>query len=249
MLAQTLPEISKEARKEEYEAILSVFTSFLDSFDTNSDPLEALESLADLRSQFAIQHAIRGFGMEYEDAIDLVKRYDEDLSPEDKAKKEIIVAAIDNIIDFSVAEEYQMLMEVDEVELDDYDNEELEDMREWAFGVCKKYNDQYAYVENGDISYAMLVAAGLLAVQDEELLVYMTQGDERVRPWHMQYEGFTAPKSQFPRWLIPPIEHNCRCFLDTQSIVMASAGISDCVAESKPEWFNPSMLPYTHISP
>ena len=45
----------------------------------------------------------------------------------------------------------------------------------------------------------------------------MTQGDERVRAWHLSLEGITYPKQEFPAELIPPIEHGCRCFLLTQS--------------------------------
>ncbi len=66
-------------------------------------------------------------------------------------------------------------------------------------------------------------------------------GDERVRPWHMQYEGYTAPKELFPDWLIPPIEHRCRCFL-----VPASDGIGSIENVNNriidipemPDWFN-----------
>lgn len=48
-----------------------------------------------------------------------------------------------------------------------------------------------------------------------EILVYMTQGDERVRPYHASLHGFSASKDD-PNWasLRPPIDYNCRCWLD-----------------------------------
>ena len=63
-------------------------------------------------------------------------------------------------------------------------------------------------------------------------------GDERVRPWHLQYEGYSAPRSQFPSWLIPPIEHQCRCFLveDTKSTLMAD--VQAARKPQMPDWFD-----------
>lgn len=63
-------------------------------------------------------------------------------------------------------------------------------------------------------------------------------GDERVRPWHLQYEGYSAPRSQFPSWLIPPIEHQCRCFLveDTKSTLMAD--VQAAKKPQMPDWFD-----------
>lgn len=63
-------------------------------------------------------------------------------------------------------------------------------------------------------------------------------GDERVRPWHLQYEGYTAPKSQFPAWLIPPIEHQCRCFLVEDNRSSTMGAIQASVEPQMPEWFN-----------
>lgn len=187
-----------------------------------------------LRAEFAIQHAIKGFGMDYEKALELVRNYEDDLTDEEKEEKYILVAAIDNLVDFAVAEEYQMTMELPDVEDEGWEEDLLEK-------ICHKYNFRYSNVENLDIEYAMLVAAGLVGVQSRTVLTYMTQGDERVRPWHLQYEGFSAPKSEFPAWLIPPIENQCRCYLLIDDIV---GKLPDVLAKKSgtietPEWFNP----------
>ena len=211
------------------------------------DKWEVFEELCALRAQFSVQHAIKGFGIDYEEALELIRNYDEGLSDEDRAKREILVAAVDNVVDFAVAAESQLLEDVEEYEdylLDDdeYTEEDMEEEEAMLYALCQRYNYTYANVENSDIEYAMFVAAGLLAVKHDEYIIYLTQGDERVRPWHLQYDGYTAPKSSFPRWLIPPIEHQCRCFLDTQTSqsVIGSVLAKKALGENDmPEWFNP----------
>ena len=209
------------------------------------DQWEVLEELSSLRAEFAIRHAIRGFGMEYDMALELARNYDGELTGEEKAQREIIVAAIDNLVDFAVAQEYQMAMELDDFdELTEEEAEEEEDDEDSTisamYDVFHKYNYIYANVENADIEYAMAIAAGICMMKSETSLIYMTQGDERVRAWHMQYEGFTAPKSSFPRWLVPPIEHGCRCYLDSDSTYSQISGVeASRLSLEMPEWFNP----------
>lgn len=219
---------------EEYEAILAVFIRFLES-DLSEDKEELFFQMASLRSEFAIKTAIRGFGMEFDTAIELIREFDTSkLTEQEKAQRDIVLAAIDNLIDFATAEEYTMISELPEEY--DVDNE---DDYETLVSVFSKYNKTYAAVENADIYYALEVAGLLYLLEDRTTLTYMTQQDERVRPWHRQYEGFTAMKKDFPHWLVPPIEHMCRCYLieDDHKTVFAKT-TSDTL--EMPEWFNPT---------
>lgn len=230
---------------------MAAFQRFVDRVSTDMAPDEVFQELCDLRSDFAIRHAFDGFGISYEDALEIIRNAD-NLTPEESAKRDILVAAVDNLVDFATAEEYHAISEVSEVleDLDEGepgDEEEDEDLdaeerEEAILAICSKYNQRYANVENHDIEYAMIVAAALVGMKETTTLMYMTMGDERVRPWHLQYEGYTAPKSSFPAWLVPPIEHQCRCYLveDTQTTeakVDVSAAI---VAPEPPFWFNPT---------
>ncbi|MDR1090956.1 MAG: hypothetical protein LBL79_07755 [Prevotella sp.] len=239
-MAKKPPKEDKEEQEKEYLAILAIFKRLLDAVSEDMEQWEILEELMALRAEFAIQHAIKGFDMDYDKALELVRNYDGELSALDDEKRKILVAAIDNLVDFAVGEEYQMSVELPDI--DDLEEEYLEEeYLELLESICHKYNFRYANVENLDIEYAMAVAAGLVGVPQTTVLTYMTQGDERVRPWHLQYEGYSAPKAHFPAWLIPPIEHMCRCFLVEES---AFAGLSGVAASSgrkleKPEWFNP----------
>ena len=148
------------------------------------------------------------------------------------------MAAFDNLIDFAVSEEYQMFIDV--AESLDEDDDSGEDEDEEILQIFKTYNHRYSKIENSDIEYAMLVAASLVSVKKNTVLTFMTQGDERVRPWHRQYEGYSAPKSSFPHWLVPPIEHMCRCYLvedDVYDLVKADTTSREL---QMPDWFNPT---------
>lgn len=239
-----MPEISDEDKEKEYLAILAIFERFLDERDGMEEPWEVMEELMALRADFAIHHAIHGFGMEWDDAIQLIQSNLESLSELDRARADIIIAAINNLAEFAVAEEYQMMSEADDVDEEAREKELDEDeIRELLVGVCKTYNSQYAHVENLDIEYAMMIADALVVIPADSELMYMTQGDERVRPWHLQYEGFTAPKSRFPEWLIPPIEHQCRCYLvevDDANFKLDKVQNAALKIPSMPDWFNPT---------
>lgn len=230
--ANKLPKDDEDKKKVEYETLLAVFTRFIESLTNEADSQAILEELMDLRAEFLIQHALSGFDMDYDEALELLRNAD-GLTDEQSARRNIIVAAVDNLIDFAVAEEYQMAMELPSLDNDEFDEDDYEE-------VFEKYNKRYAEVENSDVEYAMIIAAGLVGVADSTVLTYMTQGDERVRPWHLQYEGFSAPKSQFPAWLIPPIEHQCRCYLVEDSIMGKLKDVKDAVVKvpTMPDWFN-----------
>lgn len=206
----------------------------------NDGEWESLEALMDARADIAIWRACAGFGLDFEEALRLIRNTDE-LNSEQMAQRNIILAAVDNLVDFAVAEEYQMADDMAELAetLTDEDEDEMDEeyWLDFYFPVFSKFHERYMCTENVDIEYAMIIAAYLSMIKDNTVLMYMTQGDERVRPWHLQYEGFTAPKSSFPAWLIPPIEHQCRCYLieDTETIM---ASIQASTVPEMPDWFN-----------
>lgn len=207
--------------------MLAIFNRLVANLDDEDAMLEVLEELMTLRASYAIAHACDGFGMTVPEALELI-RSEAELDFTDENKRESLLAAFDNLIDFAVAEEYQMVRDALGIE----DDEEAEK-------IFSKYNRQYVVAENKDIEYAMIVAASLASVKSHTILTYWTQGDERVRPWHRTYEGYSATKEHFPGWLVPPIEHGCRCFLVedvTDMGVMAASGKEP----EMPEWFNPT---------
>lgn len=231
-----MPESDEERDKEELLALQAIFQRLLEAIKADEGQWEVLEELMNLRAQQLIGRALQGFGMSLEEALELLQSSEEGLGRVDKEKRIAIHAAIDNLVDFAVAEEYQM---VDDLNFDEENPTESDE--EEALKVFKTYNQRYAKVENEDVEYAMIVAAGLVTVRSTTMLTYMTQGDERVRPWHRTYEGYSAPKSSFPHWLIPPIEHQCRCFLiedDVYNQLNVQAARTGKL--EMPDWFNPT---------
>ena len=237
-----MPKEDEDKQKSEVEELMAIFMKLAKAIKSNDGEWDTLEELMEARANIAIKHAFDGFGISFDDAIELIERA-EDLTDEQRVNRDIIIAAVDNLVDFSVAQEYQMAMELPEFEEEseeESDEDEIdEDVLEGMLAIFTKYNDRYAKIENLDIEYAMMVAAFYKGISDSAVLTYMTQGDNRVRPWHRQYEGFTAPKSHFPAWLIPPIEHNCRCFLVEDSKSVIGQIQNKINVPDMPEWFNP----------
>jgi hypothetical protein len=190
-----------------------------------------------LRAEFAFNHAIKGFGIDFEKALDLLRNHNDGLTKLEKEQRDVLVAALNNLVDFAVAEEFQMFDDIP----DDFDIDEETDLIE-AENIFHKYNSIYATIENEDIEYAMGVAAGWVSYTNNTVLTYMTQGDNKVRPWHLALEGTSYRKSSFPAWLIPPIEHGCRCFLvEESSSVLNQSQISQVMGQitEMPDFVNP----------
>lgn len=188
----------------------------------NDDREEALFALAELRTDLAFQHVLKGLKVDMDYAMQLLQNQEDDnITQHDKELRDRILAAILNLIDFSVCEEYQLYEEVMETHTEgeiDFNSDEYDEL----LALCKKYNDIYAMIEDADIEYAGVMAAFWIGLSPQDYLVYWTQNDAKVRPWHMELQGYSAPRDEFPSWMIPPIEYNCRCFLEILNYPTAS---------------------------
>ena len=175
------------------------------------------EDIVTLRCSFLIDKAITGLRIDFNEALNILKNNNAGLTEKDKQIREVLVAAIDNLVDFSIAEEFQMVKELpDEIDLNDIDKYEE---------ICEKYNFTYANQENNDVLYAASIASWWIDIPSNTIITYMTQGDERVRASHLSLEGLSFPKNEFPSDLIPPIDYACRCYLMSngfESYVLAS---------------------------
>lgn len=212
-----LSDEDKDDSQAEYEELLPLFINLVKSLRDPDNKKQALLDLARLRAQLAISHAFEGFDIEQDEAIRLINQTG-DLSELDEEKKKRLIAAINNLIEFSVCEEYQLMTNIYKTLPDfDFDSDEFDADNEEAMEpleeLNKKYNLIYAGVENMDIEYAMMIALAWISSGKEATLTYMTQNDDRVRPWHFALQWFSAKKDDFPSWMIPPIEWGCRCFL------------------------------------
>lgn len=184
---------------------MAAFLKLLDSWDNGAGSMKILTDIITHRSAFLIERVISGMSLDFEEALSLLRNHNEFTTDSDRQKRNVLVAAIDNLVEFAAAQEYSMIRELpnelDDSRWDDYER------------ICERYNLMWASQENEDTLYAATMAAWWITVSSDTVLTFMTQGDERVRPWHEALEGLSYPKSQFPAELIPPIEYHCRCYL------------------------------------
>lgn len=227
-----MTEEQKAQHDSEYQSLLALFITMLSS-STEEAKEESLYALSELRTELTFNHVLNGLGVDYDEAMMLLQNGDDqNITQNDKEKKDRLIAAIKNLIDFSVCEEYQLYDEVSELIGDDeidVNSDEYEEL----LALCQKYNDSYAAVENSDIEYAGVMAALWLKMSANDYLVYWTQNDMKVRPWHMALQGYAAPRDEFPSWMIPPIEYNCRCFLESLEIGSVAAHLHNIVGSAK----------------
>lgn len=207
----------KEQHDKDYKALLALFIALLKKIDDDISREEALKELAALRTQIAMRHLFEGMKIDNDRALQLLKNIDDNnLTKHDIEMRDRLVAAVENLSEFSTAEEYQLMKKAVKLHESgygiDFNDEEI--MEEY-YDLCEKYNSTYASVENQDITFAASIALWWIGMAENTWLTYMTQNDDRVRPWHFALQGFTERKINFPEWMIPPIEWGCRCFLES----------------------------------
>lgn len=225
----SIPATDEAQNEKEYKQLMGLFTQLLSRLRDADTKEEALEELANYRATCMIEKAIVPFYMDVEEALQLLRSTnDEYLTQNERDKKDRLIKAIDNIIEFCTCAEYHAMIEAEEqneeddidlegVSLDNVDEDDEDDPVLPYWKINRRYNHTYKDTEEDDVVYAMGICYAWLRHGDNEELTYMTQNDDRVRPWHYALQGFTAPKKDFPAWMIPPIEWRCRCFLLTSS--------------------------------
>lgn len=215
--------MTQEQTYKEYLLIREAFIRFLNEMENSQQAWVIMEDIITLRSSFLIARILDGMHIDFDKALDLLKKHNSFTTEREKRERDILVAAIDNLVDFAAAEEFAMINELGNIAEENIPEEIYKN-------ICEKYNLHYAAIENKDVLYAAGIASWWADQSDESMITYMTQGDERVREWHLSLEGITYPKRDFPPALIPPIEFSCRCYLmanSTTSKVMSSIPLID----------------------
>lgn len=209
-MAKVLAEKKEDDKdKAKYLLLFATFQKLIESWQDSAGKWEVLEELITLRASSLLENVLEGLKLDFDSALNLLRSRNDFMTLKDKEQRDILVAAIDNLVDFAAAQENTMLGELPK-EIDTLHPELYESLFE-------RYNKTFARQEDKDILYAATIAAWWMTQSSDTLVTFMTQGDERVRAWHLSLEGITYPKQEFPAELIPPIEHGCRCFLLTQS--------------------------------
>lgn len=236
-LAQQVKSVYTEEEKlqheKEYAELLALYIALLKNW-TSSQREETLFALMELRAEYAIGHLLEGLGIDMDEAISLLENMEDDsVTQHDKDMRDRLYVGITNLIDFAVCEEYQLYDDTLELHGEETDIDFMSDEYDALVGLCRRYNDIYATVEDADIKYAGIMAAFWMGLSSKDWLVYWTQNDIKVRPWHMALQGYAAPAEEFPSWMIPPIEYNCRCFLERIDGAYAQGDLHKVVGSAK----------------
>ena len=166
--------------QQEYEAVRDAFRRLVKWWENSAERKDLIEEIITLRASFLIDRALRGLRIDFDRALDILRNRNAFISARERQQHEILVAAVENLIDFAVAEEMTMLGALPE-HVSETNLAECEE-------VCRRYNLVYAQKENEQVGLAAAMAAWWMAVSENTLVTFMTQGDERVRPWHLSFE-------------------------------------------------------------
>ena len=216
----------QEKSKKNYLKLLAILQSFLEDFFDNPYSYITQYELMQGRALDVLNFAFSGYGLNLEYVVNRIKEQNISyLSPDEIAERMMILNVIDNLINFSVCEEYHALNQI-RVASNSYD-EYGDDFEEEAEDIFEMFNYRFSTTENSDVYYAMAVASEWNRFDSLTSLTYTTQGDERVRDSHRALEGLTYLKRDFPEALIPPIDFRCRCYLVESSDNLASRNNPD----------------------
>ena len=196
---------------ENYKKLLATLIAFLDDFYEHPTLYFTHTDLSQQRALDTLQFAFIGYGYTFDEAIDVINEADtSNWSAEQLERKRVLEGLVDNLIYFAVAEEHQVLMEMQK---DKSESESYGEFKELAMKTFEKYNKTYARVEDAAILFALGAAKKWNSYKNEDIIQYTTQRDERVRESHAILDGIRYRKSQFPEALVPPIDWGCRCYL------------------------------------
>ena len=202
--------------------MLAAFRRLIETSETEEETWDGIEYIMALRADALINRVLVGLNISMDEAKYKLNKASDLLSDREIEERNILIAAYDNLVDFAVAEEFQLFSNLpvptsNQEDLTDVDFGEFEEEFE-------KYNYTYANAENQEVSYSASIALWWLGIAVDKIITFVTQRDERVRDSHAILDGESYPKSQFPQELIPPIEFGCRCYLVDDGIgVLASA--------------------------
>lgn len=215
----------EDKNREEYLLILNAFRRMIYNQDNSAEGWDIFDDIITLRASFLIDRALSGLRIDFDRALEILRNGNNHLTAREETERDTLMAAIDNLVDFAAAEETAMMRELpDELEIEDIEAYEE---------TCRKYNETYAAVENGQVLHAATIAAWWIGISAETVITFNTQADERVRPWHLSFEGISYLKSEFPPELIPPIEWGCRCFLTANGFSSVYGALQDTGFKAK----------------
>lgn len=136
----------------------------------------------------------------------------------DSPDTRMLNALRDNVFHFSVAKNRTEIEQLSALLRDEKGRlRKWSDFKEQAEKVTADFQGRYMKVEYDLAVNSSYLAARWQEYDDDDILVYRTAGDSRVRDAHRALDGVTRPKSD-PFWntYYPPNGWNCRCTVVVQ---------------------------------
>lgn len=122
--------------EKEYRVIFEAFRRFILHYENSAERLDIMEDIITLRASFLIDRALTGLRIDLDHALEILRNHNDFTTERERLQRDILIAAIDNLVDFAAAEEYAMFKDMPET-VDERDME--------AYGeICHRYNFIYA---------------------------------------------------------------------------------------------------------
>lgn len=122
--------------EKEYRVIFEAFRRFILHYENSAERLDIMEDIITLRASFLMDKALTGLRIDLDRALEILRNHNSFTTERERLQRDILIAAIDNLVDFAAAEEYAMFKDmpetVDERDMDTYGE------------ICRRYNFIYA---------------------------------------------------------------------------------------------------------
>lgn len=188
------------------ESIIEQYSDRLEEIYDNPNSLNVSFEVARDRAIDLMTTAADGYGVDFDEFIDIIRSD----NFESNSNSQTLLTLAVNLINFSVAQQYHftndLISAANESNSFDQFNAEFR-------SLADTYYARYSSAEDYSVLLALGVAREVFNYDNNVILQYNTQEDERVRPSHNALNGLRFRKASFPPALIPPIDFNCRCFI------------------------------------
>ena len=93
---------------------MEAFRRLIHYWENNAERLDIIEDIITLRASFLIDRALTGLRIDMDHALEILRNHNSFATERRRQQRDILIAAIDNLVDFAAAEEYTMFGELPE---------------------------------------------------------------------------------------------------------------------------------------
>lgn len=83
-------------------------------WENSAERKDIVEDIITLRASFLVDRALTGLRLDLDRALDILRAHNEFTTERERLQRDILLAAVDNLVDFAAAEEIALLEELPE---------------------------------------------------------------------------------------------------------------------------------------